>query len=403
MISIEKAIAAIQKEAKTIGTEKIDIVSSLGRVLAQDIRSKDYLPPFDKSAMDGYAIKSQDSEVSGEGKVAKLEIAGLIKAGDYHEGGLQDGQAMKIMTGAALPKGADCVIQIEKVEADEDFVTIFEPVKKGTNVIMRGEEIRPEDLALEKSHFLRPCEIGLMASLGYSDVEVYKAPVIAILITGDELVDIKSPLSGGKIRNSNEYSLKALIKSIGAECMSLGIIPDDRDILREKMKYALEKADIVITSGGASVGDYDFVDDILAEIGADIKFTSIAIKPGKPVTFATFEEKLFFGLPGNPSSIITSFENFIKPAVRRIMGQDSTCQEEFEVILEDDFKGKPGRRKYIYASLEKKKGKYYAKNTGSQCSNHLMTMSRSNGVVIIPEDKGKAKAQEVVNGKFIFR
>ncbi|MEW9124687.1 MAG: molybdopterin molybdotransferase MoeA, partial [Thermotaleaceae bacterium] len=288
MITIEEALKIILEETKMLGLESKDILSSLNYVIGEDIYSKDMLPFFDKSAMDGYAIRSEDSE-----NYTTLKVKGIIKAGDYCSEELKAGEALKIMTGAALPPGADAVIEIEKVKIDGDNIVLADFPSKWSNVIRKGEEISIGDLAIETGKVIRAPEIGFLASLGYNNVQVYRKPTIAILITGDELVDICEKFTAGKIRNSNEYSLNALIQNIGAKPLSLGIVPDDKSIIKEKMIYAFENADIVISSGGASVGDYDFIEAALSGIGADIKFTEISIKPGKPVTFATYNNKLF--------------------------------------------------------------------------------------------------------------
>ncbi|AOR24757.1 gephyrin-like molybdotransferase Glp [Clostridium taeniosporum] len=402
MVNIDYALNVICKETKIIGTENKDLLSSVNRVLAEDIYSKDNLPPFNKSSKDGYAIKSEDTLNCSKENVCKLKVKGIIKAGDFINDTLKNGEAYKIMTGAPIPKGADAVVKIEDIEIKDDNLFIFEPINENNNIIKFGEEIKIGDLAIKKDTVIRPVEIGVLASLGYSSVKVYKAPTVALIITGDELVDINSDIKNGQIRNSNEYSLKALVTNLNAEVLSLGIVSDDRENLKEKMKYALEKADIVITSGGASVGDYDFVKDILKEIGADIKFSKIAIKPGKPVTFATFNEKLFFALPGNPSSLITTFEKFVKPTIEKIMGKDDFHSEQFKVIAMYDFECEIGREKYVYVEIKKKDGNYYAYKVGSQCSNHLMTMSRANGIIVIPKEIGHVKAGEAFNGEFIF-
>ncbi|SFC39415.1 gephyrin-like molybdotransferase Glp [Clostridium uliginosum] len=403
MINIDNALNMIYKETKKLGIENKDLLCSINRVLAEDIYSKDNLPPFDKSSKDGYAIKSNDTYSCSKENICELKIKGVIKAGDFIKDTLKNGEAYKIMTGAPIPKGADAVIKIEDVQIKEDKLLVFEQIDENNNIIKFGEEIKIGDLAIKKDSVIRPVEIGALASLGYSNVGVYKAPTVALIITGDELVDITSTIEMGQIRNSNEYSLKALVKSLNAEVLSLGIVSDDKETLKEKIKYGLEKADIVISSGGASVGDYDFVKDILKEIGADIKFSSVAIKPGKPVTFATFKEKLFFALPGNPSSLITTFEKLVKPTIEKIMGKEISNSEEFPVVLKDDFQEEVGREKYVYVEIKKTNGIYYAYKVGSQCSNHLMTMSRANGIIIIPKEFGNVKAGEVFNGKFIFR
>jgi len=404
MIEVWEAKKIINEEAKLLNRnekyEKIHILDSLNKVLSEDIYSFDNLPPFDKSAMDGYAIRSGDTQ-NKENII--LKIKSLVKAGDFCEESIKENEAYKIMTGAMIPSGSDAVIQIESVKTENGDLYISQEVKKGNNIIKLGEEILKGDVPLKKGTLIRPPEIGLLASLGYEFITVYKAPTVGIVITGDELIDIKSEIENGKIRNSNEYSLKALIKNSNSEVYSVGIVKDNRKALKEKILLAFEKSDIVITSGGASVGDYDFVKDIIHEIEADIKFTCVAIKPGKPTSFAVYKGKLFFALPGNPSALINSFEEFVKPAIKSMMGITEKESEEFPVVLKDTFKTKEGREKYIFVNIRKEDGVYYAYNSGSQCSNHLRAMCNSNGVLIIPKKSANVSVGEVLNGKFIFK
>jgi len=400
MIDVWEAMKIINGEIKLLKPEKVYIVDCLNRVLSEDIFSFDNLPPFDKSAMDGYAIRSGDTQ-NKENII--LKIKSLVKAGDFCEESIKENEAYKIMTGAMIPSGSDAVIQIESVKTENGDLYISQEVKKGNNIIKLGEEILKGDVPLKKGTLIRPPEIGLLASLGYEFITVYKAPTVGIVITGDELIDIKSEIENGKIRNSNEYSLKALIKNSNSEVYSVGIVKDNRKALKEKILLAFEKSDIVITSGGASVGDYDFVKDIIHEIEADIKFTCVAIKPGKPTSFAVYKGKLFFALPGNPSALINSFEEFVKPAIKSMMGITEKESEEFPVVLKDTFKTKEGREKYIFVNIRKEDGVYYAYNSGSQCSNHLRAMCNSNGVLIIPKKSANVSVGEVLNGKFIFK
>ncbi|WP_195336014.1 gephyrin-like molybdotransferase Glp [Paraclostridium bifermentans] len=400
MIDISTAINKIIEESKLIGTCEKDLMESIGYTLAENIYSNDNLPPFNKSAMDGYAIKSKDSLICNENEKICLDIVGLIKAGDYFEGKVDDKQAIKIMTGAPVPDDTDAVIQIENVELDENKIILSEVVKKNRNIINIGEELKVGDLALEVGQKIRASEIGLLASLGYSKVKVYKKPILSVLTTGDELVDITDSIENGKIRNSNEYSLKALAKDL--EVKSFGIIEDKKDVIKGKLKEAIEISNIIITSGGSSTGDYDFIEDVLIELGADIKFNKIAIKPGKPVIFATIGEKLVFGLPGNPLSFITTYEEFVKPAILKMSGEDIK-ENKFPVILKHDIKCKVGRTNYVYVDINKEDGKFYAYETGSQCSNQLLMITKSNGIVIVPKDKGFVKKGEILDGKFIFQ
>ena len=398
MVTIKEATAIIDKETELLNIEKIDLLSSLGKVLAEDILSKEMLPPFNKSAMDGYALRSSET-FNGN---LKFTVKETIKAGDFCERELENREAFKIMTGAEIPESADTVIQLEKVEINDNEIILFEKIKSSTNIIKKGSEIEKGKLALKKGVIIRPSEIGLLASLGYEKIDVYRAPNISLIMTGSELVEIGEKIGHGKIRNSNEYSLTSLILQNHGNVNSFGIVPDIKEILKEKMLSGFENSDIIISSGGASVGDYDFIHELLLEIGADIKFEKVAIKPGKPVIFATYKGKLFFGLPGNPLSIITAFEQFVKPVIKKMLGKDS-LQNTIKITLTEDYKIKKGRVKQIYVNLEKKDGKYYASKISEQCSNHLITLSKSNGIIIIPEDKIELKKGDLVDGRYIFK
>lgn len=398
MISINEALEIILNEATPIGFTKMDIVSACGYILAEDIYSHDTLPPFDKSAMDGYALRSEDTV-----DIRKFIIKGIIKAGDFDENELMPGEAKKIMTGAPLPPGSDCVIEIEKVSVEKDSLAIESPIKKGNNVIFKGEELKSGDLILQKGKLIRPVEIGVLASLGYSTVNVYQPPTIGCLTTGDELIGIDKQITKGKIRNSNMYTLESMVLQTKAIPKMFENAPDERDILKKAIIDAFDSSDIIVSTGGASVGDFDFVLEVLEEIGADVKFTKIAIKPGKPLTFATYKDKLYFSLPGNPMSTITSFEQFVKPAIEKILGYETySYANTFKVKMGEGFTLKKGRVKYIYLNIEKVGDEYIGYNIGTQCSNHLVTVSKSNGIAIIPESVELVEKGDIFNGRFIF-
>lgn len=398
MVNIEEALEIILEESKSIGYKETDIVSACGYVLSEDIYANDTLPPFNKSAMDGYALNSEDTQ-----KQKTFEIKGIIKAGETKEYTLAEGEALKIMTGAPLPLGADCVVEIEKVSSDLSKLTIESSIDKGRNIIFKGNELESGDLILEKGTIIRPVEVGLLASLGYSKIKIYKVPVVACLTTGDELIEIDSAISHGKIRNSNKYILHSLVKDAKAIPLVFNNTPDDKEILKANILEAFNKADIVVSTGGASVGDFDFVLEVLNEIGADVKFTKVSIKPGKPITFATFNNKLYFSLPGNPMSAITSFDQFVKPSIEKILGYESYSYNNLiKVKIGDGFKLKKGRVKYVYVDIVKNENEYIAYNGGVQCSNHLLTLSKSNGIVIIPESVEQVEKGDIFNGRFIF-
>lgn len=402
MISRDEALNIVLEETALGNTEEKYILDAINKVLSEEIYSKDSLPPFDKAAMDGYAIKSEDTMVESEDAPRKFNIIGIIKAGDFYRKELKSGDALKIMTGAPLPKGADAVIQIENVETEGNSLLVHERVEKYKNVIKCGEEIRSGEIALTKGTLIRPFEIGLLASLGYSKIQVYKSPVISLIITGDELVDIEDELKDGKIRNSNEYALISLMKNLGLEVISFGLVKDDKEVLREKLVEALKVSDTVITSGGASKGEYDFVDDVLVELGAEIKFNSVAIKPGKPVSFAKLQNKLVFSLPGNPLAAITTFQEFVIPACNKFRGKEIHI-DTFPVILADDYNIKKGRTKYIYVNIQKVNGLHYGYKIGWQGTSGLAAAIKANGVVVVHEGKERLKSGEIVNGYFIFK
>ncbi|CAH2214910.1 molybdopterin molybdotransferase MoeA [Tepidibacter aestuarii] len=393
MIKPDEAIDIIIENTSLSDIQTKNILDCMDFVLAEDIYSSEDLPSFDKSAMDGYAIKINDEK--------EFEIIGTIKAGDYYNDELQSGKTLKIMTGAAFPNGADSVIQIEKVDVKDNKLIIHDEVEKGLNVIKKGSQIKSNDLVLKKGTVIRPYEIGLLASLGYDKLKVYGSPDVSLLITGDELVDINEKLENGKIRNSNGYSLFGLVKRSGANPLSMNIVKDNKDILKQSIIDAFEKSDIVITSGGASVGDYDFVEDVLEEIGADVKFRKIKIKPGKPLVFAKYNEKLFFGLPGNPLSSINVFEQFVQAAISKMIGK-STEYDYIDLIAGEDFKDKKGRTTYFYVNIKKHKDKYYAYKSGGQSSNSLKTISNSNGLIVIPEKVENVKMGEFIKGRFLI-
>jgi molybdopterin molybdotransferase len=399
LIETCRALDIILDNTAVLEGERVSLIESFKRVLAENVVSRDDLPPFDKCCMDGYALKSSHT-VDG---LSKFKITGSIKAGDFWNEEIKAGEAVKIMTGAAVPPGADAVIQVEKVKTEGDELQVFENVHTGNNILKAGEEIEKGSIVFKSGKFLRPSEIGMLASLGYNEIICHKLPKIVLIITGDELINIDEKITRGKIRNCNEYLLVTLIKNLNACVKSYGIIKDDKDKIFDAVKSAFEEGDIVISSGGVSVGDYDFIEEVIEKIGADIKFNSVKVKPGKPVTFATFKDKLFFGLPGNPLAVINTFEMFAAPAIKKMMGRRDVVTEQFPVILKDNFKSKGDRDNCIYVNIKKQDGKYYAYNMGSQSSNALFTLTRCNGVVIMKKGIKTAKAGEVLNGKFIFK
>jgi molybdopterin molybdotransferase len=398
MLSVEEALQKIIDEVNVLEAEYVPILESLGQVLAEDIKASINVPPLDNSAMDGFAVRAEDTKNAGEKTPKYLRVIDTIMAGSVSKKEVGPGTAMRIMTGAPLPRGADSVVQFERTDEDKNRnaarIGIMEQARPGLNVRKAGEDIARGTVALKKGTIIRPAEIGLMASVGYSKVKVIRRPVVAVLSTGNELVETGEPLPEGKIYDSNAYSIAALVKRYGGIPKVLGIARDDEAELVEKLKQA-QDADMVLTTGGVSMGDYDMVKDILARDGR-IVFWQVRVKPGKPLAFGKIKGKdkngreksiPHLGLPGNAVSCMVSFELFVRPALLKMMGKQNIAKPVVEAIMEDSVRNDAGRRLYDRAVIEKHNGHYYARLTGPQGSGILTSMALANGLVLIPEEK----------------
>ncbi len=408
MLSVEEALEKILHEIDTLEEESVPILESLGQVLAEDIKSDINVPPLDNSAMDGYAVRSGDTTGASEKTPVFLRVIDTVMAGSISRHEVVPGTAVRIMTGAPVPGGADSVVQFEntdeekrKATASDQPVTrvgILSEAKSGLNIRKAGETISKGTTALKKGTVLRAAEIGMMASLGYGRVPVIRRPVVAILSTGNELVEVDKPLPEGKIHDSNTYSIASLVRRYGCVPKMLGIARDEEASLVSKLKQA-QDADILLTTGGVSTGDYDIVKDILARDG-EMVFWKVRVKPGKPLAFGKIKGKdksiPHLGLPGNAVSCMVSFELFVRPALLKMMGKKNLAKPAVEAILEDTVKNDAGRRIYDRAIIERRNGHYYARLTGPQGSGILNSMSQANGLVLIPEDRKTVNKGETV-------
>lgn len=413
MISVEEAVARILQEVAVLEEVALPILDSLGHVLAEDIKSAIDVPPLANAAMDGYAVLSQDTKGASQASPRLLRVIDTVMAGSISASRVVPGSAIRIMTGAPVPRGADAVTQFENTDeeqrkrsaADQPIseVGILCEVEPGLNIRPAGEDIARGTVALRKGIVIRPAEIGLMASLGYSRVKVIRPPVVAVLATGDELVEIDRPLPEGKIYNSNTYSIASLVKRYGGIPRILGIAQDREDSLVARLRLGLD-ADMLITIGGVSMGDYDMVKDVLASEG-EMVFWKVRVKPGKPLAFGrlkgtgkngTAKSIPHLGLPGNPVSCMVSFELFARPALLKMMGKTGFAKPAVAAIMEDTVRNNEGRRIYDRAVVTRRDGQYYARLTGPQGSGILTSMSRANGLVVIPEDIKQVKKGEVV-------
>ena len=402
MIKVAAALRTVLKGIKILEPEVIKLTDALERVLAQDLYADYDIPQFANSAMDGYAIKSADTKGASKDSPKILEVCGDIKAGDIPKRILKPNQAIRIMTGALIPKGAHSVVMVEDTQRQEkNKVKIFKEARIGENIRKAGEDIKKGELVIPKGTLLNSAHIGVLASLGKAKIKVTRKPKIAILATGDEVVDVDEKLEPGKIISSNTYTLYGQILKCGGIAKNLGIARDTPKQLEKKIRQGLN-CDIILTSGGVSVGDYDLVKDVLAKIGTKIKFWKIAMRPGKPLVFGTIEDKLVFGLPGNPVSSMVSFEIFVRPAILKMLGQkNNDGRKEMEAVAEEDIKKKPGFRYFLRANTGWKQGMYFTKTTGPQGSGILKSMALANSLIILPEDKEFVKKGEKIRVRFL--
>jgi molybdopterin molybdotransferase len=413
MISIEEALEKLLSHVSVLPGEEVAILDSVGQALAEDVVSGIDVPPRDNSAMDGYAVRAADTLGADDTVPKLLRVIGTVAAGAISKETVIGGTAVRIMTGAPVPDGADCVVQFEHTdEAERGRPSAGEPILEiavlreapvGLNIRRAGEDIARGEMVLTAGTTVRPAEVGVLASLGRDRVSVISRPVVAILATGDELVEVGRTLPDGKIYNSNTYSLAALVRRYGGIPRILGIAADSEEALTASLRQGLD-ADMLLTSGGVSMGDYDVVKDVLAKEG-EIGFWTVRMKPGKPLAFGTVRGRdqsgaprsvPHLGLPGNPVSSMVTFEMFARPAIYKMMGKRNWEKPVVEAILDERVANRDGRRVFVRAIVEKHDGGYRAFLAGPQGSGVLTSMSRANGLVVIPEDREEVAAGEVV-------
>ncbi len=386
MISLEKAKELILAQVKEeMPSEDCDISSAWLRTLACDIYADLDVPGIDNSAMDGYAVKKDDLKEASRQHPVRLRLIGEIAAGADNEQNLQSGEAISIMTGAAIPPGADSVTPIEHTDLEGDYVNFYLEPKSGEHIRLAGDDISRGKRVLNKGAQLSAAHIGLLAACGKRKVPVIKQPLVGIIATGDELTEPGAPLKTNRIYNSNSYSLIAQTMSAGAKPVYLGIASDNKEGLAGIINKSRD-CQILLTSGGVSMGKYDLVQEALCSLGFRRIFWKVAIKPGMPTLFGLWENRLVFGLPGNPVASMVTFEHFIRPLIYKMLGRKDTTDVFVQAIATEDIKNKPGRRKYLRVQLEYKKGNYYASATGAQGSGMLSSMLGADGLMIIPEN-----------------
>lgn len=389
-ISFEDARNAILNHVGPLGSESVSIHEATGRVLAEEVEAPSDMPSVDNSAMDGFAVRSEDCR----GPVV-LRIAGYRPAGFPGDSPAPPESAVRIMTGAPLPGGFDAVVPIEDAREEPGIVRIPGPVKAGQHVRFRGEDIKAGDRVLQAGRILRPPEVSLLASFGRVRVPVYRKPEIAILATGDELVEPGESIRPGDVVNSNSCSLASAVREAAAEPVILGIARDTLPELRERFSEGLSR-DVLLTSAGVSVGDRDLVREALSGLGVREVFWKVRIRPGRPFAFGLYRNLPVFSLPGNPVSALITFEMLVRPALRAMLGDPTPVKPLLHGVLAEPIRKKAGRTQFLRVRTELRNGTYRIRSAGDQHTGILRTLVHGSGIAILPEDRSEFRTGDTV-------
>lgn len=375
--------------------ERVQLADALGRVLAVDCASDVDVPGADNSAMDGYAVRAADLAGSCEERPVRLHVTGVLPAGKISDVPVGAGEAVRIFTGAPMPAGADTVVMQEYTRAipDEDAVLIQRADPVGKNVRRRGEDVRTGSAVLSEGTLVRPQELGVLASAGHAEVDVLVPPRATIISTGSELIDVADTPHPGQVRNSNAFTLSGLVRQAGATVAACTTVTDDPDAIAGLIETGAGDSEVIITSGGVSVGDYDFVMDCLDRLGWRKLFYKVLVKPGHPMTAGLVGDALFFGLPGNPVSVMTSFLQFVAPAIRRMLHQQACLPVQLSCVLSGSYKGKGNRQHLVPCTLTPRKdGRWGADVEGPHGSGILTSLTRAHGLVVVPSGVRRIEA-----------
>ncbi|NWG06909.1 MAG: molybdopterin molybdotransferase MoeA [Chloroflexi bacterium] len=404
LLSVDQARERILSQLHPVTTETVNLAECSNRVLAQDIIALDDLPLFDNSSMDGFAVRAEDVTDASTASPRSLSVVADIPAGHAPTISLAPGQAARIMTGAQIPSGADAVVPVEDTNFENrdagstvpDQVQIFKAAKIGNNIRPRGMDIRSGNTVLEKGRRLKPQDLGLLAMLGISSVIVYQRPRIAMLSSGDELIAVDAPLEPGKIRDSNSYTIAALIESTGAEPVRLGVARDDRESVKKLLDEAeAQKVDLILSSAGVSVGAFDFIKEVI-ESNGKMDFWRVNMRPGKPLAFGQYRNIPFIGLPGNPVSAFVGFEVFVRAAIGKLSGLQNGIRQTVRARCEEEIDS-DGRESYLRAHVHEENGVFTARLTGHQGSGNLHSLVQANALLIIPAGVKCVPAGQEVN------
>ncbi|NGZ01808.1 MAG: molybdopterin biosynthesis protein MoeA [Nitrospira sp. WS238] len=384
LTQLHDAQQVVLDAATILGVEKISILDVLGRVLAEDIVATRDNPPWDNSAMDGFAVRWDDiRQEHAIQKPVTLSVIEDVPAGTMPSKEVGRGQAIRIMTGAPIPRGADTVLKVEETEPSPDSVRVLKAEPKGANIRPQGEDVKKGDCIIAKGTRMRPSEAGMLAILAKSFVFVHQRPRVAILSTGDELADLDERYSEEKIINSNSYGIAAAVQEAGGIPLLLGIARDTPAALKEKISQGLN-ADMLVLSGGVSMGDYDFTKAVFRELGAEMHFWKLAIRPGQPLAFGKIQDKLAFGLPGNPVSSMVTFEQLVRPALLKMSGCRTYGRPVVQALFQETFSKRGDRRHFLRGVLTREDGVFKVRTTGDQGSGILTSMVKANCFIDVP-------------------
>ena len=391
-LSFEAARTTILESVIPLPPEAVSLLDVVGMVIAEDIRAPWDMPLWNNSAMDGFAVRAEDC-VAGQ----TLTVDGYIPAGGSASGiTVKPGGAVKIMTGAPAPVGCDAIVPIEETVENNGKLILTGQVRPGDHLRIRGEDVSKGELVIAAGTALRPAEINMLASFGYRTAPVFRRPKVAILSTGDELVEPGGDIGTGQIFNSNDYSIAAAVKQLGGEPVLLGIARDDRQSLTEKMAAGLQE-DVLITTAGVSMGDHDLVCDVLEALQVERRFWKVDIKPGRPTAFGLKNGKPVFSLPGNPVSSMITFEQFVRPALLKMMGHQRVIKPFVRAVMQETIKKKPGRVQFLRVRVANDGQRLVASSSGDQNTGILRTLLRANGIAVLPADLEQLPSGEEVD------
>ncbi len=386
MIDFESARKMVLSNTGISGTQVLKITEAHGYILAEDVKAEDPLPRFDSSAVDGFGVKYADLDKANPSEPVSLKLSGIVRAGDAHDPELENGYAIKIMTGAPVPGSVEAIVMREFVDEGDDTVRVKRNVRQGENIRRSGEEFSRGDIVLKSGTVLTPGAIGMLATLNRTRVTVYRKPAVALIVTGSETRLPGGEIGTGQIPESNSFALSAALRAIGISQITITHTNDDKTEISAAFKDALDYADIVISSGGVSVGDYDFVKDVLTDLGVRTVFWKVAMKPAKPFYFGMHSEKMIFGLPGNPVSALLSFYLLVKPALNKLSGLDAPNRIMIKAGLLSELRKKPGRKEFVRAKLiHKEDGNFFVQPSRGQDSHMMGGLAAADCLIHFPE------------------